>query len=399
MSLPRKANWDRLICCSVNTGNVLAGIYVHVPFCTSFCTYCDFYSITQLGKKPVYLAALENEASRQSQFFNGVPPTTLYLGGGTPSLLSPDELQRLFSCVDTVFLRPHGVSFDSLREVTMEVNPDDVSYERALFWRSLGVSRISMGVQSFHPEVLRWMGRRHTAEQAVQAYRDLRRAGFQNISLDLIFGYESAVGADVLSAWDEDLSQMIALSPEHISAYQLSIEPGSKLAQWVRMGKVRELDEEWSAREYALLQKRLSEAGYDQYEISNFAKPGFYAVHNRSYWLRERYLGLGPAAHSFDGNCRWWNPDDVDAYAQGRGVVREILTDREAFNEQVMLGLRCVEGFRSSVLDPILYNEISPVIERLIRQGDLIASSDGCIKIPSEKLFVSDGIVCQLMLD
>ena len=377
----------------------MAGIYVHVPFCTSFCTYCDFYSITQLGKKPLYLEGLEREVHRQAEFFNGVPPTTLYLGGGTPSLLSSEELSRVFACLGTVFLRPHGLSFEQLDEVTMEVNPDDVTYERAVFWKSLGISRISMGVQSFHPEVLRWMGRRHTAEQAIRAYHDLRRAGFDNISLDLIFGYESGVGSDVLAAWDQDLAQMIALAPEHISAYQLSIEPGSKLAQWVQQGKVRELDPELSAQEYALLQSRLAAAGYLQYEISNFAKPGRCAIHNRSYWLREPYLGLGPAAHSFDGTRRWWNPEDVQKYAAGEGVVNEDLTPRDAFNEQWMLGLRQAEGFPLASLDPQLYAEVAGDVERLVRQGSLQKSSEGYIKIPSEKLFVSDGIICELMLD
>lgn len=345
------------------------------------------------------MEALEREARSCVSFFKGVPPSTLYFGGGTPSLLSEQELAKIFSWIEAFYLQPYGRSLKDLREVTIEVNPDDVTLPLAQSWLHLGVTRVSMGIQSFRDPALRWMGRRHDAQQARCAYQTLRQAGFQNISLDLIFGYSLEQDQDPIGGWEFDLEQMIALSPEHISAYQLSVEPGSTLAKWMQSGRAKELPAEVAAEEYALLQQRLKQAGYEQYEISNFAKSGYEALHNRSYWLREPYLGLGPAAHSFDGFIRSWNPEDLTHYQSHSGRVSEELTSEEVFNEQWMLGLRQVAGVRLADLDPALLNRVAGPLHRLLRQGLLIQTSDGYIKIPSEKLFVSDGIICELMLD
>lgn len=383
----------------------MAGIYIHVPFCASFCTYCDFYSITQLSRKGKYLEALMAEMQQWANFFNGVPPTTLYFGGGTPSLLSISELEQVLSTVQRIYLAPYGRTLADLEEVTLEVNPDDVTLEKALAWRRCGISRVSMGVQSFQDRTLKWMGRRHDARQAQAAYGFLRQAGFGNISLDLIFGYCLDTVNDLHSSqerrrlWGEDLEKMVGLNPEHISSYQLSIEPGSTLERWVRSGKAVELDAETAAEEYALLQSVLSRSGYHQYEISNFARPGYESRHNRSYWKRVPYLGLGPAAHSFDGKIRFWNPADLTAYVAGKGAGQEVLTREDVFNEQWMLGLRQSDGLALSDLDQELLGRVAADLDRLLSEGLLVKSSTGQIKIPSEKLFVSDGIICELMLD
>lgn len=387
----------------------MAGLYLHVPFCTSFCLYCDFYSLTRTDRIGVYAEALEAEAVARAGFFDGVPPDTLYLGGGTPSVLPPEVFVRVMRMLDRVFWRPSGSRLADAAERTMEVNPDDVTPERARLWRSCGICRISMGVQSFRDPCLKWMLRRHSAADAVQAYRILREAGFGNISLDLIFGYETAGGREEkeLAGWEEDISRMLALRPEHISAYQMSVEPGSALAVRIRTGKARELDAEICAKEYAVLQERLESAGYRQYEVSNFARPGCEARHNSAYWDRTPYLGLGPSAHSFDGRVRSWNAPDLDAYlavcrqaaAGGEYAAdSEILSEREIFDEQLMLGLRKRDGLDLRILAPELLDEIRPALERAFRRGDVLRDANGKIRIPPERLFVSDGIICDLML-
>lgn len=388
---------------------VLAGLYLHVPFCTSFCLYCDFYSLTRTELIGAYAEALEAEAGARSGFFGGVPPETLYLGGGTPSVLPPAIFVRVMRMLDRIFWEPSGSRLADAAERTMEVNPDDVTPEKASLWRSCGIGRISMGVQSFRDPCLKWMLRRHSGDGAERAYRILREAGFENISLDLIFGYEAAGGREKeeLAGWEEDIARMVALRPEHISAYQMSVEPGSALADRIRAGKARELDAEICAKEYAVLQERLESAGYRQYEVSNFARPGREARHNSAYWDRTPYLGLGPSAHSFDGRMRSWNAPDLDVYlavcrqaAAGGGYAAEseILNEREIFDEQLMLGLRKRDGLDPESLAPELLHEIRPALEQALRRGDLLCGPDGKIRIPPERLFVSDGIICDLML-
>ncbi|MCR5571250.1 MAG: coproporphyrinogen III oxidase family protein [Bacteroidales bacterium] len=297
-------------------------IYLHVPFCRSFCTYCGFHSRICSGAESPQVqnfirSVCAEAAARRAEIAaaRAASVHTLYLGGGTPSLLSLDQLAAIVDAVTAVcrgegqFAMPErrrGAKESLFEEFTMEVNPDDivaggVGYVRGL--RALGVNRISMGVQSWDDGILRWMNRRHDAAGARRAYEILREGGVENSSLDLIFGLSQL--SDV--AWAETLRQTVALRPEHISAYQLSVDPDSALDALVRAGRYREVSDAAAARQYAMLCEALAAAGYIHYEVSNFALPGREAVHNSAYWRRLPYVGLGPAAHSFDGLRRTWN--------------------------------------------------------------------------------------------
>ena len=318
-------------------------IYLHVPFCRSFCTYCGFHSRICSGAESPQVqnfirSVCAEAAARRAEIAaaRAASVHTLYLGGGTPSLLSLDQLAAIIDAVTAACRgdNPPVIPSESLpvipseakesapvipseakesifEEFTMEVNPDDivaggVGYARGL--RALGVNRISMGVQSWDDGILRWMNRRHDAAGARRAFAALREAGFDNISLDLIFGLSQLSDA----VWAETLRQTVALRPEHISAYQLSVDPDSALDGLVRAGRYREAPDTVAARQYALLCETLAAAGYVHYEVSNFALPGREAIHNSAYWRRLPYVGLGPAAHSFDGSRRSWNSTAPD---------------------------------------------------------------------------------------
>ena len=386
----------------------MAGIYIHIPFCSQFCTYCNFYSVKQLGLRERFVQAMVNEIEARKDFFKniGSSVTTVYIGGGTPSVLLPGQLARIVGALRRTF------DLSGLEEFTIEVNPNDITPEYAAFITSLGVNRVSMGMQSFDDSHLKWMNRRHTSSEGIQAYRILRDAGINNISLDLIFGYAPLSGQQ----WENNIDTMISLAPEHISAYQMSIEPGSRLSAMSRNGSYTPPSDEECLRQYTLLQTKLTAAGYHQYEISNFArqKP---AQHNSSYWDGTPYLGLGPAAHSYSGARRMWNTPSVKKYCSyycGEGaadvVGYEDLTLEDIFNETIMLGLRRTRGFSLdslASLDASLLREIMPDINRLVMGGQLImedASSLGGaatgknIRIPADKLFVSDSIIRELFV-
>ena len=364
-------------------------IYVHVPFCKSFCTYCGFYSEVCKGTAQIvdYVDEVCREiSSRAAEIAATASVNTLYIGGGTPSVLPLSALGRV---VDTCreALRSLGLPAD-FEEFTVEVNPEDIvekgpEYVRGL--RSLGVNRISMGVQSFDDELLRWMNRRHDAARAETAFRMAREAGFGNISLDLIFGLPQLTD----TGWEETVDRALALRPEHISCYQLTVEGESVLAQMVADGRFTEASDEQCRCQYDSLCRKMSAAGYHHYEISNFALPGFEAVHNSGYWARRPYAGFGPAAHSFDGSSRSWNSSSL----QGWKRTREDLTEEDARVETIMLALRTARGIEAGLLHE---NCSMHHIGRLVREGALV--SDGVrYRIPEERFFVSDEIIRELV--
>ncbi|HPH52889.1 MAG TPA: radical SAM family heme chaperone HemW [Bacteroidales bacterium] len=374
----------------------MAGIYIHLPFCSSFCLYCDFYSeIDGREQRRRYLNALKSEISERVDYFGGVLPDTIYMGGGTPSLLDNEEIADLADTLRNRFEITH------LREFTLEANPDDITPQKLESWLRAGVDRLSIGVQSFCDDHLVWMRRRHSSDQAINAFKMAREAGFDNISLDLIFGFEGLSDEQ----WGYNIAELIALSPEHVSCYQMSIEPDSELASLADAGRYNELAQEVCAAHYSLLQQMLKKAGYRQYEISNFAIPGRESIHNSSYWERIPYLGLGASAHSFDGrSCRCRNIAEMKSYIdamEGNDSIKirseEILSEDDKFNEQIMLGLRKTAGLPLSSLDSSRLATIKPALDYLTSTGDII-SENGFIRIPAEKLFVSDGIMQQLFI-
>ncbi len=383
-------------------------IYLHVPFCRSFCTYCDFYS--ELCKDGGDLARYaegvgEEVSSRSGEIFRNVSApdavNTFYIGGGTPSVLPLAILERLVRLVgDAVSGQepPSGdgsasggrpVSGRRFEEFTIEVNPEDIvekglDYVKGLL--GLGVNRVSMGVQSFDDGILRWMNRRHDSSRAVEAFRILRTAGVGNISLDLIFG----LGQLSDRMWEETLDKALELRPEHISAYQLSIEEGSALGELARKGRYTEASEQQCRRQYDTLCRRLSDAGFHHYEVSNFALPGREARHNAAYWRRVPYVGLGPGAHSLspDG-VRSWNSDSLSGWTRSSETL-----DQEAVRlERIMLPLRTSEGLPSMELRTLADPSI---VDRLLEEAAL-AESEGRIHIPENRFFVSDEIIRELV--
>ena len=303
-------------------------IYIHVPFCRSFCTYCDFYS-ERACPSAEWLDEICAEAqSRKDEIAASAAVDTLYFGGGTPSVLPLEYIGRI---ADACGGRHY-------REWTVEVNPDDITPEYAEGLKSLGVNRVSMGVQSLDDAMLRWMNRRHTADGVRQAFRTLRAAGFGNASVDIIFGV-SGMDDEMLRA---TVQELIAWRPEHVSAYQLSVEEGSALGNMAREGRYSELSDEECSRQYYLICDMLAAAGYEHYEISNWALPGFRAVHNSAYWTRAPYVGLGPGAHSLrrDPDVRSWNSESITGWTSSC----EVLTDAEIREEKIMLGLRTADG-------------------------------------------------------
>ena len=314
-------------------------IYVHVPFCRSYCTYCDFYSEIASGDTETgsYASALVAEIeSRRSEIEATLGTNTLYIGGGTPSVLPLDVLSRIVAAL------PYG----PFTEFTVEVNPEDIVQKGLLYargLRELGVNRVSIGVQSLSDDVLRWMNRRHNAAGAAQAFRILREAGFDNISVDVIFGL-SQLETGTLS---DTLDGILEWAPEHISAYQLSIEEGSALCRMVRQGKYSEASDEQCRSQYELICERLATAGYHHYEISNWALPGREAVHNSAYWSRQPYVGLGPGAHSLRGtDVRSWNSESIESWESSG----ETLSEEEIREETIMLGLRTDKGVNGIVI-------------------------------------------------
>ena len=322
------------------------------------------------------------------------PPNTLYMGGGTPSLYAAhelcnliDEAKKLWEC--------------EFNEVTVELNPEDVTTDYCHTLAQGGVNRLSMGIQSFFDDHLRFMNRRHSASQAIRAVKTAQDAGFCNINIDLIFGFPGLLEPQ----WNRNIEQAIALKTEHISAYQLSIEQGTPFDKMVWQGSMQPVSQEVAAAQYALLQQLLPAAGWEQYEVSNFARKGYRAVHNSAYWQGVSYLGVGPAAHSFNGVARRANVRHLGRYLTGisHGQVvckEERITSRKRYNEFVMTRLRCVEGFTREELWSHIFNSqirlhFEEVAARLIQRGFLVERG-GRITIPPAKWFVSDGIIREL---
>ena len=314
----------------------MPGIYFHIPFCEHKCIYCDFYSIETLDPVDEFLAALRREIKEHPSSGSPEEFTTIFFGGGTPSLLEPRVIGELIGLVTKTFRIAAGA------EVTLEANPGTVDLNKLKGYRDAGVNRLSFGIQSFHEDDLRFLTRIHSSGQAIQGVRMAREAGFGNVSLDLIF----ALPGQTMSRWEQNLRQAVGLEPGHISAYSLIVEPKTPLFEMVKTRQVSTLPVETEAEQYEFTMQFLHAAGYEHYEVSNYARPGFQSKHNSGYWNHSNYIGFGPSAHSFSGNRRWWNTRSVRAYcdalASGKSPVAgsETLTKTQLLDEAVMLGLR-----------------------------------------------------------
>lgn len=374
----------------------MAGLYIHIPFCASRCIYCGFYSTTRLDLRQQYVDALIRELVEvgKSKMLKDDSISTVYLGGGTPSQLTIPQLHQLF---DAIYIYN---KVESGAEVTIEMNPDDVSVPYADTLRQLGINRVSMGAQTFDDERLRWLNRRHTVAQVGQAVKILRAAGIRNISIDLMYGFPD----ETIDDFVRDIDEAIKLDVEHISAYCLMIEEGTELYRRYGDKRVREYDdskEETERKMYELLIDKLTAAGYEHYEISNFARPSFRSRHNSSYWTGVPYIGLGAAAHSFDGHLRSWNVSDIRQYIAAvnrdeRLNEEEVLSATDFYNERVMLGLRTCEGVDLSALSDDERNyciqEAQPFLS-----DDILLLTDNRLVLTRKGLFVSDYVMSSLM--
>ena len=373
----------------------MAGIYLHTPFCKRRCIYCDFFSTTQSEKKPAYVHALCQELDMRKNYLKGEDIETIYLGGGTPSQLTQEELEEIFSTLYNIY----KVKEDA--EITLEANPDDLTPEYVHMLRSLPINRISMGIQTFQEETLKLLHRRHTAQQAIEAFRRCREGGFQNISIDLMYG----LPGETLDTWKEDLRQAIALRPEHISAYHLIYEEGTALWKLREQHQVEEADEDLSVTLFRTLIDELTHAGYEHYEISNFCLPGLHSRHNSSYWTGKKYLGCGPSAHSFNGTSRQWNVASLDKYIhaiqQGKlDYEIEELDIYTRYNDYVITTIRTHWGMSLSHLRSTygedLYRYCLRMAKPHLEQGVLEMKED-TLKLTKEGIFISDGIMSDLL--
>lgn len=367
--------------------NKMAGIYIHIPFCKSRCIYCAFYSTTDLRWRQRYVDAVCREWQLRSHEMS-TTATTVYFGGGTPSQLTPQQLRQLLTALPP-----------SAPEVTIEANPDDITSSFAAILSQLSINRVSMGAQTFDDQRLHFLHRRHTSGQVKEAVQYLRNAGIRNISIDLMYGFPG----ETLSDWERDIDVALTLDVEHISAYCLTVEKGTPLFYQMRNEQLemRNGSEELERAMYERLIDKLEAAGYEHYEISNFAKPGFRSRHNSSYWQDVPYIGLGAAAHSYDGKCRSWNVSDIRQYmeAMERGerlFESETLDDDTHYNDRITVALRTREGLDLTTLSPKHRRYCLKEAQRFIDDGELRIDGNH-LSLTRKGLFISDYIMSSLI--
>lgn len=373
----------------------MAGIYIHIPFCKTRCIYCDFYSTTRSELRRPYIHALCTELRERKAYLEGEPVETIYLGGGTPSQLASEDFGQIFHTIQEVYGLEHAV------EITLEANPDDLTEEYVSMLRTHPFNRISMGIQTFDDPTLRLLNRRHNAAQAVEAVERCRRAGFGNLSIDLIYG----LPGETDGRWERDLQQAVALGVEHLSAYHLTYEEGTRLYEMLQEHSVSEVDEESSVRFFTTLMDTLGAAGYEHYEISNFCKPGLHSRHNSAYWKGIPYLGCGPSAHSFNRKAREWNTASLEQYIRSVEAGHRLCETEELdrvtrYNEYLMTALRTRWGVSLQRVEEAfgtkLHHYCTAMAAPYLKSRKL-EIQDGRLRLTRQGIFVSDGIISDLM--
>lgn len=370
----------------------MAGLYIHIPFCESRCAYCGFYSTTLHSEKQRYVDALLREIElRKAEFDEELH--TIYIGGGTPSVLPLPLLQKLIDGVSSV------LDTSKVKEWTIECNPDDlvnVDFTEWLGKRS-PINRVSMGAQTFNDERLSWLHRRHTSSQVSIAIANLRASGISNISVDLMFGFPQ----QTIEEWQEDINILVKLRPQHISAYSLMYEEDTPLFNMLERGEIEELDEDICREMYYLLIDKLGENGYEQYEISNFSLKGYHSLHNSSYWNDKKYIGIGAAAHSYNRSQRTWNVSDVHSYIQNisSGILPsegETIDEVTHYNDIITTAMRTQKGIKLSDLTPFYREYLLSQTPSLLANG-LVDIADGYIRLTRKGLYVSDDVMSELI--
>ncbi|WP_090704972.1 radical SAM family heme chaperone HemW [Daejeonella rubra] len=375
----------------------MAGIYLHIPFCKKACHYCDFHFSTSPQYKDQMLKALRHEIILRKNYLAGEKVETIYFGGGTPSLLSADEIQTLIGEITELF------EVSPTAEVTLEANPDDLNPQKVKELRQTLINRFSIGVQSFFEEDLKWMNRAHSAGEAQSSIKRVQDAGFENITADLIYGYP------LLSKpkWEHNIQQLIELHIPHISSYSMTVEPATALSSFIKKGEQKPMDEGQSAAQFLILMEQLIEAGFDHYEISNFAKPGLYSKHNSNYWEGVPYLGIGPSAHSFNGESRQWNISNNSKYIDQIELKKipaeiEVLSIENRINEYIMTSLRTSKGMNLNKITERFgsdySNEIKDGLEPFIDKS-WINLKDHIVTLTTDGKLFADHIASELFIN
>ena len=370
------------------------GIYIHIPFCKKVCYYCDFHFTVSFSQKEALLEAIIKEIEARKEYLGSGLVSTIYFGGGTPSVLSIDELERILQKIHLLF------HVDESAEITLEANPDDLTQAYLQDLRKIGVNRLSIGVQSFFDEDLTWMNRRHTSQEAENCIKLSKDCGFNNINVDLIYGIPQLTD----KRWQQNLDKFIAMDVPHLSAYHLTIEPKTVFGYYKRKGRLTEIDEEMSLWHYKTLIENMSANGFEHYEISNFCKDGRYSRHNTNYWRSGCYLGVGPSAHSYNGSSRQWNVsvnnDYITAINKGVSFFEiEQLTNKEKFNDYLLTGLRTKWGIDLDFIKNSFGEEYLKIIDKeLIRfsNSTYIFRNNKNVRLTEEGMFVSDKIIAEL---
>ncbi len=369
----------------------MAGIYIHIPFCKQACHYCNFHFTTSLRHKNELVAALLKEMELQQDYFEKEKVDTIYFGGGTPSLLQFEDVRSLLEKIKSVFDITTG------SEITMEVNPDDIDEEKLIGWKQTGINRLSIGVQSFFDEDLKWMNRAHEASQSVLSLQSAVRY-FNNISIDLIYG------TPLLSQekWKQNVEKAIEFKVPHLSCYALTVEPRTPLHKMITQGTAADVNPDKQSDQFLLLMQWMEEAGYEHYEISNFARPGFRSLHNSSYWQGTKFLGVGPSAHSFNGTSRQWNISNNTVYiaSVNKGIIpfeKEELTATQRTNEYIMTSLRTMEGLDLNKIEHLQSERLIRQTKKYLERGLLLQKNSSLILTKEGKL-LADGIAADLFL-
>lgn len=374
----------------------MAGIYIHIPFCRQKCYYCDFYKTINQSYTENFLTALEKEAAQRNDYLKGEAVKTIYFGGGTPSVLKEKQLNGILD-----FLNKH-FQINSGAEITFEANPDDLTPEYLESLNNAGINRLSIGIQSFSDEHLKKMNRRHNAAQAKASIVNAFNAGFTNLSADLIYGLPELSNTQ----WKSDLHQLFHFPLVHLSAYHLTYHKGTPFYTWLKKGTLKELSEEESVKQFHILLDETSHAGFEQYEISNFALAQKYSAHNKAYWFGDKYLGLGPSAHSFNGYSRSWNVAFLEAYINGVEKITpyfevELLNEKDKFNEYILTRIRTMWGISLSEIRAQFGADNADTVEKSVKAfvaSGKMTTHSGRYILTREGLFVSDNLMAELVI-
>jgi len=374
----------------------MAGIYIHVPFCKKLCFYCDFYHIISQEDYSAFIDALIKEASMRKDYLGNETVSTIYLGGGTPSVFSIKELGTILNHIYKLF----KVSEDC--EITIELNPDDIQPAYLTGLKNHNINRISLGIQSWRDSDLKMLNRRHDSTQSVTALKETFNAGFENVTIDLIYGLPGMS----LQDWASNLDFSFSFNIQHLSAYHLTFEPGTVFGKMLEKGMISEIDEDDSAAQFNILIEKAESAGFIHYEISNFGKPGFFSVHNSNYWKQISYLGLGPSAHSFNGYSRQWNIRDLKGYIKsldkGKSFFdREELDTKTRFNEYIMTSLRTMWGIDLEYVEKMFEKEGYDYVVNLagkFKEYGMMKQDKKTLVLTNQGKMISDNIISEFII-